>query len=60
MMKYFAVSGIINSGRNFLEKVERLEMKVPVLVHPTAYLSPSVVVKAGTVVEPGAIINSIL
>ena len=44
--------------KELLEKVERLEMKVPVLVHPTAYISPSAVVKAGTVVEPGAIINS--
>ena len=44
--------------KELLEKVERLEMKVPVLVHPTAHISPSAVVKAGTVVEPGAIINS--
>ena len=44
--------------KELLEKAERLEMKVPVLIHPTAYISPSAVVKAGTVVEPGAIINS--
>ena len=44
--------------KELLEKAERLEMTVPALVHPTAYISPSAVVKAGTVVEPGAIINS--
>ena len=31
---------------------------VPVLIHPTAYVSPTAVLGAGTIVEPRAIVNA--
>lgn len=41
-----------------LEQAKVLGYAVPVLVHPTAYLSPSCKVQAGTVIEPKAIVNA--
>ena len=41
-----------------LEKVENLGFSIPILIHPTAYISPSAMIEKGTVVEPKAIVNT--
>ena len=52
--------GIGDNGlrKQLLEHAEKLKLTIPVLVHPTAYVSPSTVVGKGTIVEPGAVINA--
>lgn len=40
------------------EKAMTVGLTVPVLIHPSAYISPSAVIKAGTIVEPKAIVNT--
>lgn len=48
-----------NKLRNeLIDLLERLGYQVPVLIHPTAYISRSALIEAGTVVEPQAIINA--
>ena len=42
----------------FLNKARKLNFEIPVLVHPTAYVSPTSRVQKGTVIEPMAIINA--
>lgn len=44
--------------KQLLQRSEALKLIVPVLVHPTAYISPSAVVRKGTLVEPRAVINA--
>lgn len=41
-----------------LEKVMTLGLTVPILIHPSAYISPSAKIKAGTIVEPKAVVNA--
>lgn len=41
-----------------IEKTIEMGMNVPVLIHPSAYLSPSAMMKQGTIVEPKAIVNA--
>lgn len=41
-----------------IDLLERLGYQVPVLIHPTAYISRSALIEAGTVVEPKAIVNA--
>lgn len=41
-----------------LTRLEQEGFKVPVLIHPTAYVSKSAVIGKGTVVEPKAIVNA--
>ena len=43
---------------NWLKKLEESGIRVPVLVHPTAYVSPTVRLKPGTAVLPKAVINT--
>lgn len=48
-----------NKLRNkLIDLLERLGYQVPVLIHPTAYISRSASIEAGTVVEPQAIVNA--
>lgn len=48
-----------NHKRNeLLRKLEQLGYEIPVLVHPTAYVSRSAVIEKGTVIEPKAIVNA--
>lgn len=54
----FGGIGNNNLRLELLEKARRLGYDIPVLVHPTAYLSPSCKVLAGTVIEPKAIVNA--
>lgn len=44
--------------KQLLEQAEKLKLSVPVLVHPTAYVSPSAVIGKGTIIEPGAMVNA--
>lgn len=48
-----------NEARNsFIEKLENLGAKIPVIVHKTAYVSPRAKLCNGTVVLPNALINT--
>ena len=42
--------------KELIEKAEKKGYQIPVLIHPTAYISPRL--EKGTVVEPKAIINA--
>ena len=55
-----AFCGIGNNQfrKNILEKLAVLGYKIPVLIHPTAYVSATAVINRGTVVEPNAIVNA--
>lgn len=52
--------GIGNNAvrKRLLEQAEQAGFTIPVLIHPTAYVSPSAFIEAGTVVEPKAIVNA--
>lgn len=41
-----------------LERLQELHYTIPVLIHPTAYVSPSARIAEGTVIEPKAIVNA--
>lgn len=56
--EFFCGIGNNQLRKKLLEKAEKLGYVIPVLVHPTAFISPSAVIKAGTVVEPKAIVNA--
>ena len=45
--------------RDIAEKLERFEgINIVTLIHPTAFVSPSVIIGKGTVIEPNAIVNA--
>lgn len=52
--------GIGNNAvrQSLLKKAEQLGMDIPVLIHPTAYISPTACIEKGTIVEPKAIVNA--
>ena len=54
------ICGIGNNAvrKKLLEQAEQIGFCIPVLIHPTAYVSPSASVEAGNVVEPKAIVNA--
>lgn len=56
----FAFVGIGNNSlrHTLLRQLQQLGYCVPVLVHPTAYVSKSCCIGKGTVVEPKAIVNA--
>lgn len=41
-----------------LQRLEHEGFVIPVLIHPTAYISKTAVIEKGTVVEPKAIVNA--
>lgn len=48
-----------NKFRNeLLQRLEQEGFKIPVLLHPTAYISKIAVIGKGTVLEPKAIVNA--
>ncbi len=56
-------SAFVGIGNNHLrgeliQKLEELGYNVPVLIHPTAYVSESAEIGKGTVVEPKALVNA--
>lgn len=44
--------------KQLLKQAEEMGFSIPVLIHSSAYISPSAALEAGTVVEPRAIINA--
>lgn len=44
--------------KQLLEQSEILKLTVPILAHPTAYISPTAVVGKGTIIEAKAAINA--
>ena len=55
-----AFCGIGNNEvrKSLLEQAEKVGFQIPVLIHPTAYISPSALIEQGTVIEPKAIVNA--
>lgn len=43
---------------NWLTKLREMGYTIPVLIHPSTYISPSATIGAGTIVEPLAIVNT--
>lgn len=41
-----------------IEKIKAMGYEIPVLIHPTAYISKSANIGVGTVVEPKALVNT--
>lgn len=41
-----------------IKKLEEIGYEVPVLIHPTAYVSKSATIERGTVLEPKSIVNA--
>ena len=54
----FCGIGNNNVRKQLLDQAKELGYSIPVLIHPTAYISPSAVIEAGTMVEPKAIVNT--
>lgn len=54
----FVAFGNSELRMKWLEKLESIGYAIPVLVHPTAFISPSATVSTGTVVEAKAIVNT--
>lgn len=44
--------------KELLKNLEMLNSHIPVLIHPTAYISPSAKIEKGTIIEPKALINA--
>ena len=42
----------------WLDQLEAAGFKLPILIHPKAYVSPSATIGQGTVVEPMAVVNT--
>ena len=42
----------------WLEKLEEAGFRLPVLIHPQAYVSPSATVMGGSIIEPMAVVQS--
>ena len=56
-------SAFVGIGDNHLRfelihKLEAIGYEVPVLIHPTAYVSKSATIEKGTVLEPKAVVNT--
>lgn len=43
---------------NLILKIREMGFQIPALIHPSAYISRTAVIKEGTVVEPKAIVNA--
>lgn len=59
-MYEYAFVGIGNNRlrSEIFKRLEHTEYKIPVLIHPTAYVSKTARIGKGTVVEPMAIVNT--
>ena len=55
-----AICGIGNNllRKEIIEKLQNAGFRIPSLIHPSAYVSPSAIIKDGAVVEPMAIVNA--
>lgn len=54
----FVAIGNPKTRRKIQERLEELNAKIPILVHPTAVIGSGVEIGNGTVIMPGAIINA--
>ena len=54
----FVAIGNASIRAKLLNRLEQLHGKTPVLIHPTAYVSPSATIGAGTVVAPHATVHT--
>lgn len=54
----FAALGNNRLRSEVTEKLKALDFEIPVLIHPTAYISPSAVIGRGSVIAPKAVINT--
>ena len=56
----YAFVGIGNNvfREEILQKLENAGYQVPILIHPTAYVSKTALIGRGTVIEPMAIVNA--
>ena len=54
----FVAIGNCSLRGTLLDKLAELSYNIPILVHPTAYVSRSATIGVGTIVEPKAIINA--
>ena len=43
---------------DWIEKLQNAGIEVPVLVHPSAYISPTAAIENGTVILPKAVVNT--
>lgn len=53
----FVAIGNVEYRNYFMEKLEAIHAKIPVLIHPQAVLGANVIIGVGTVVMAGAVIN---
>lgn len=55
-----AFCGIGNNDvrKNTLDQIKKSGLSIPVLIHPSAYISATALVEEGTVIEPKAIVNT--
>ena len=44
--------------KQLLEMAEKMGFAIPLLIHPSAYVSPTAKIEVGTVIEPKAIVNA--
>ena len=44
--------------RQLLEKIKNMGFNIPVLIHPSAYISRSCEIQKGVIIEPKAIVNA--
>ena len=54
----FVAMGNPELRKQWLEKLEQAGYELPVLVHPSAYVSPSAVLGKASIVEPMAVVNT--
>ena len=54
----FVAMGNAALRAKWMERLETTGFKLPVLIHPEAYVSPSAMLGPGTIVEPMAVVNT--
>ena len=54
----FCGIGNNNVRKNILDQIKKSGLSIPVLIHPSAYISATALVEEGTVIEPKAIVNT--
>ena len=56
--EFFVGIGNNSKRQSLQEELEQKDLHVATLAHPTAYVSPTATVDAGTIIEPKAIVNT--